>query len=293
MNKFFTSKIFLGLILLNAYNVAHCRVQSDESIIAHLKQENVSSIDSQLASMPYESWLQKILGSTATIKWEVDDCGEGANSNGVGPLCVTAMGKFNEHGEVTISIAVGRSDKGAFGKPSLFNIYIEGVGASRHFDSLHQLPDFLRESEEENNSAPKLSDKSLDEQSAVDFAKNIDIRTFAPAQPSQKLFRWIEALAANNTIVTWKLEGCDQVAISMRLNGNRDYRACVEAHFENEDESVLVSIIVGTYRKGLAVIPKVNFVQVYNKRHNNITTPPISELPVKLADMRRGNNTKK
>jgi hypothetical protein len=75
----------------------------------------------------------------------------------------------------------------------------------------------------------------------------------------------------------------------MRLSGYRDYRACVYAHFENNDESVLVSINVGTYRKGLASVPEVGLVQIYNKRRTKpgITTPPISELPGKLADMRR------
>lgn len=292
IKELFTSKLFLGLIFLFSFNAAHCRGQSDASIIAHLKQVNVSTIDAQLASMPYEAWLKKTLGNDATIDWELDDCGEGANSEGSWPLCVTAIGKFKEHGEVIIAIGVGHGEKGVFGKPSVVNINVEGVGPSRSFNSLHQLPDYLRESEDEKYNATKFSDKPLDEQAAVNFAKNIDIRTFIPTQPHQLLLRWIEEIAGPNTTVTWKLDGCDWVAISMQFSGYRDYRACVYAHLENKDESVLVSINVGTYRKGLATLPKVALVQIYNKRRTNfgITTPAISELPGKLADIRRGDH---
>lgn len=293
MKKLFISRLFLGLIFLFSFNAAHCQGQSDASIIAHLRQTNVSAIDAQLASMPYEAWLKKTLGDDATIDWELDDCGEGANSEGSWPLCVTAIGKFKEHGEVIIAIGVGHSEKGVFGKPSVVNINVEGVGPSRSFSNLHQLPDYLRESEDEKYSATQFSDKLLDEQSAINFAQNIDIRTLIPTQPNQILLRWIEALAGPNTTVTWKLDGCDRVAISMQLTGYRDYRACVFAHLENKDESALVSINVGTYRKGLAFIPKVALVQVYNKRRINITTPTISELQDKLADMRRGDHVNK
>jgi len=291
--QLFTNRLFLGLISLFLFNAAHCREQSDASIIAHFKQTNVSTIDSQLAPMSYETWLKKTLGDDATIDWELDDCGEGANSEGSWPLCVTAIGKFKVHGEVIIAIGVGHSEKGVFGKPSVVNIYVEGVGPSRSFSNLHQLPDYLREIEEEEYSATQFSDKPLDEQSAINYAKNIDIRTFIPTQPSQILLHWIEALAEPNTAVTWKLDGCDQVAISMQLTGYRDYRACVFAHLENKDESILVSINVGTYRKGLAPVPKVALVQVYNKRRINITTPTISELPDKLAAMRHGDHVNK
>lgn len=291
--QLFTNRLFFGLIFLFLFNAAHCREQSDASIIAHLKQANVSTIDSQLASMPYEAWLKKALGDDAKIEWQISDCGEGGDREGSLPMCITTTGKFKEHGEVIISIAVGNSEKGVFGEPSVWDIYVEGVGPSRSFSNLHQLPDYLREIEEEKYSATQFSDKPLDEQSAINFAQNIDIRTFIPTQPSQILLHWIETLAGPNTAVAWKLNGCDQVAISMQLTGYRDYRACVFAHLENKDESVLVSINVGTYRKGLASVPKVALVQVYNKHRINITTPSISELPGKLADMRRGDHVNK
>ncbi len=285
-------RLFLGSIFLFAFNVGHCGVQPDESIIANLKHINVSAIDSQLALMPYDTWLQNTLGSDASINWEVDDCGEGSSSEGVWPLCVIAIAELSEHRKVTISIWVGNSEKGVFGKPSVAMIYVEGVGPSRSFRTLHQLPDYLEEMKSERYSAMQFSDKPLDENSAINFAKNIAVRTLIPSQPDQTLLHWMETIAGQNAAVRWKLDGCDQVAISMQLSGNRDYRACVYAQFESGKESVLVSIEVGAYRRGLASMPKVALVQVYNKRRANfgITKPTLGELPGKLADMRRGES---
>ena len=286
MKNLFTSRLFLTLCLLFTVNVANCREQSDESIIVHLKQSNVSSIDLQLESMAYEEWLRKTLGSDATINWEVDDCGEGGNSEGNWPLCVTAIGKLKEHGTVIVSIAVGHSEKGVFGKPSVMNIYVEEVGTSRSFNSLHQLPAYLQDVQKDKSHTTSFSDKPLDEKLAINFAKNINVRTFTTSQPNQIFLHWIQAVAGLDAEVTWKLDGCDQVAISMQFSGYRDYRACVNAQFENKEESVLVSIEVGTYRRGLAAMPKIALVQIYNKRSTNfgITTPTLAELPEKNAD---------
>lgn len=292
MKNIFDGRLLLVAIFLVAFNVAQCGAQPNDPIIANLKQTNVSLIDSQLESMPYEAWLLKVLGPDASIKWEVNDCGEGSNGEGNWPLCVTAIGKFEEQGEVTVSIAVGHSEKGVFGKPSVMDIYIEGVGPSRSFSSLHQLPNYLRVSKKDKLSLVQFSDKPLDEKSAVTFATNIDVRTFISSQPTQTFLHWMEVVAGESAALRWKLDGCDQVSISMQLSGNRDYRACVYAQFENKEESVLVSIEVGTYRKGLTTTPSVVAVQIYNKRLTNagITTPTLGELPGKLADIRHGES---
>lgn len=287
MKRVFANKLFRVMIVFLCLTAVPCWGQSNESIIDHLRQVNVSSIDPKLASMPYEAWLIKTLGANATINWELDDCGEGGDREGPLPMCVTAIVKFKEYGEATISIAVGSSEKGVFGKPEIFNIYIEGAGPSMSFGKLHQLPDYLREIEESKYSTLPFSDKPLVEQSAINFAKNIDIRTFIPAQSKQTLLSWIEVVAGAADKVTWKLDGCDQVAISMQLSGKRDYRACVVSHFENKNESVLLLIYVGTYRKGLVAVPKITLVQVYDKRNIRITTPAIKELQDKLAVIRR------
>lgn len=288
MTTFSRNQLLPAVILLFVCSAAHCAPQSEESIIAEVKQTNVSSIDPRLEPMLYAAWLQRTLGSSATIQWEVDDCGEGANSKGTWPLCVTAIGKFHEQGEVLVSLAVGHSEIGILGKPTVMNIYVEGVGPSRSFSNLHQLPEYLEQQSKRKNVTAQFTDKPLDETTAVNFAKNIDVHSLLPEEQSQTLSHWLAVLAGPDAI-SWKLDGCDQVAISMRLSEHRDYRACVYARFENKNESVLVSIEVGTYRTGLATLPKVALTQVYNKRRASIgiTSPPLGELPRKLADLRQ------
>lgn len=266
----------------------------DDSIISYLKRKNVSSIDMQLASMPYEAWVRETLGPNAKISWEANDCGEGGDRPGPFPTCVTVLGRLNECGTVSISIAVGSSDKGLSGEPVVWNIYVDGIGPSRTLKSLHQLPDHLTEAKRYKYTAASYSSKPLDERTSVSFAKKIDIRTFVPSQEKLPFLSWFEAMAGPQSTVTWKLEGCDQVAASMELAGCHDYRACVYAVIDNSNESITVSIDIGTYRQGLTALPKVDYVSIYNKRHahHGITDITIGELPAKVSDMRRADNVR-
>lgn len=174
MNRELTKAFLLLLILPLTFLVVPCWAQSDASIIYSAKRINVSSIDSKLPSIPYKTWLQKTL-HTKRLNWMIDDCGESGDGSESWPLCVTTFGAFNQHGEVSISIVVGDSESRVFGKPSLWDIYVEGVGYSRSFRKLSELQDYLKDSEKNNHSAIKFSDRPLDEETAVNFAKDIDI----------------------------------------------------------------------------------------------------------------------
>jgi len=270
------------------------RAFSNDSIISYLKKKNVSNIDSQLASMPYETWIRETLGPNAKISWEINDCGEGGDRPGPFPMCVTALGKLSECGTVSISVVVGSSDKGLNGEPAVWYIYVDGVGPSREIKSLHQLQDHLTTVEKYKYTAASYSSKPLEERTAVSFAKKIDIRTFLPSQVKLPFLNWFEAMAGPQSTVTWKLEGCDQVAVSMNLTGCHDYRACVYAGIANLNEDITVSIDVGTYRQGLTASPSVDYVSIYNKRraYHGITKITIGELPAKVNDMRRADNVR-
>ncbi len=250
---------------------------------------DVSSIDSHLPSVLYEDWLRKTLGNDAKITWEVNDCGEGGDREGSVPICVTAVGRVGECGEVAVSIAVGSSEDNRFSKPEVWDIYIDGIGPSRSLRDLHLLPELLGESKEYMANPPRLSDRPLDERLAINFVQNIDISTISFFQSHQRFRHWFEKIAGSNNTVTWKLDGCDQVPASMRLSGCHDYRACVSANFTNDKEDVWMLIVVGTYRRGLIGPPKVEKVSVFNKRPSDIriVTVTIDDLPGKVDEMRR------
>ena len=292
MIKLFTKKFLEILVVFLILAVVPLRASSDESAIYHVKQLDVSSIDPLLKPVPYEVWVRETLGSNAKISWEVNDCGEGGDRPGPLPMCVTVLGRLNKCGTVSISVVVGSSDKGLSGRPLFWNIYVDGIGPSRTLKSLHQLPDYLATVEKYKYTAATYLSKPIDERAAVSFAKKIDIRTFLPSQEKLPFLNWFEALAAPQSTVTWKLDGCDQVAASMEPTGCYDYRACVYAKIDNSNESITVSIDVGTYRRGLTAQPNVEYVSIYNKRHayHGITNITIGELPAKVNDIRHADS---
>ena len=114
----------LGLLVAVAVPAA-----AQEHLITAAKRVPAAALDSTLPTVPFERWLASVR-PTATIEWEVNDCGEGGDGRDA-PTCVEAIlhlkgdttahaslivvgldGKESEPGVWDLSIGVGNSFTG-------------------------------------------------------------------------------------------------------------------------------------------------------------------------------------
>ena len=53
---------------------------STESIVARAKSSDVSRLDSRLPRQRFDDWFRSVVGPSAEIRWEANDCGEQTGS---------------------------------------------------------------------------------------------------------------------------------------------------------------------------------------------------------------------
>ncbi|WP_303909533.1 hypothetical protein [Thiohalomonas denitrificans] len=99
----------------------------------------------------------------------------------------------------------------------------------------------------------------------VEAAKGAQVKTFDPALGPITMDRWVSSVATPRSSIYWEVNDCGEQTGSPADRG-RDFPACVEAiFFVVPDTEAHVSIIVGTFHKGLTGKPQ--FLQAYLERH--------------------------
>ncbi|MGA8342892.1 MAG: hypothetical protein WB781_13230 [Candidatus Sulfotelmatobacter sp.] len=118
--------------------------EREKTAIQLAKSQLVSSFDRSLPRVSLEFFL-KYEGGGATIKWEVNDCGEQAGNPAIdhrldSPVCVEA--DFDkDHATVTVVVSVGTFKTGPLGAPALVSVTItDRSGLIRPVHHLSDLP---------------------------------------------------------------------------------------------------------------------------------------------------------
>lgn len=67
----------------------------DQAILVHAKQISASALDSKLPASAVGDWIDHAAGSSATVKWEINNCGpENAEGDGIIPRCALSTVQF-------------------------------------------------------------------------------------------------------------------------------------------------------------------------------------------------------
>ncbi len=106
-----------------------------------------SSIDASQSREPMEAWLRWLIPADAAIRWEANDCGEGADLP-VGsdtPICAELRAEWGPDRVVSFLFSVGTEKKGISGTPALFWAYIEDGATLQELTSLRDARARLRE----------------------------------------------------------------------------------------------------------------------------------------------------
>ncbi|MBI3110785.1 MAG: hypothetical protein HYZ01_04340 [Ignavibacteriales bacterium] len=140
---------FLTLCLLPALPV-QAQISEDEAI-QYVKRLSPSALDSTLPEGHFSEWLVSIIGDSATVQWELNDCGEQTGDPAIDtlrdiPACVGVYVTFPDNRKVGIMIAVGTSNKGLAGPPVVYDLYLESKGTFLGVKRLRDLPAALKRS---------------------------------------------------------------------------------------------------------------------------------------------------
>lgn len=110
----------------------------------------VRNIDPVLPRVSFEAWLRGVVGTEATMKWEVNDCGEqtGGPKQDQGqdfPMCAEVQVGLEGQRELHVSLAVGSFKKGVGGVPQFWAAYVRKAGGSPgRIKSLAAIPSAIR-----------------------------------------------------------------------------------------------------------------------------------------------------
>lgn len=107
----------------------------DAAAIHAARQAIVGVIEPTLPRLSFEEWLWRVVGKEATIKWEVNDCGEQSgdpNQDRIRdiPMCVEVQVDLGSDRELHVSLAVGSLKKGVEGVPQFWSAYVRRAGGS-------------------------------------------------------------------------------------------------------------------------------------------------------------------
>ena len=116
---------------------------AQSALIARAKRVSVSSLDSTLPRVPFETWLEGIGGvHGSAIKWEINDCGEGGDGRQA-PTCVEAMLNLSADTTAHASIVVADIDGKRF-KPSVWYLTVGTGYLFNGFKTLHEWAAYVR-----------------------------------------------------------------------------------------------------------------------------------------------------
>lgn len=119
--------------------------KTEKATIQKAKDTSVRSLDSTLPDVTLEFFL-KTEGGGVRISWEVNDCGEQTGNPEMDkdrdfPMCVSAELETKDHRTANVSISVGTSKKGIFGKPELWDVVMtDSDGLVKPVRKLSDLP---------------------------------------------------------------------------------------------------------------------------------------------------------
>jgi hypothetical protein len=126
------------------------------------------------------------------------------------------------------------------------------------------------------NDATKVRDARLIRQ-----VQEISVSQLDPALPSVSFEKWLRVEAGADAEFHWEVNDCGEQTGTAADRG-RDFPMCVEAQADMKDRrTIVVSIAVGTSKKGVVGKPAVYFAQLVTPA-KTMNLPHLSDFPAAL-----------
>jgi|SRR5208337_1663981 len=111
--------------------------------------------------------------------------------------------------------------------------------------------------------------------------QEISVSQLDPILPPVSFERWLHVEAGADAEFHWEVNDCGEQTGTAADRG-RDFPMCVEAQADMKDRrTIVVSIAVGTFKKGVVGKPVVNWAQLVTPA-KTINLPQLSDLPAAL-----------
>ena len=276
----------LGILALLAMGLFPPCYADDAKYVNYLRQMKASDVDPQLPAVPFDQWLSSVLPALAETTWDANDCGESGDREGAVPICVGVQATLSTCSNVHINVAVGTSEKGIEDKPEFFFGVIRGFGPEILVDRLRNLPEQLKAADKAGKafSAIPRKAKEIDPKEAIEFAKALAVSRLDENLPNQTVEAWFKGLKGIHQPLSWIFQACYSEPFT---NECGDCAATVTLKYEDSEKAILLSLVVGTYRRGIVGDPIVERTTFWNKRRGEgygITSVRLKDLPKKLTD---------
>jgi len=116
----------------------------DRRLITYARGLNISRLDRRLPNRRFEHWFRSLVGTNATITWEINDCGEQSGNPKDGssinpPLRAQVERSLPDSRQVSVLILVGTHKAGRTGKPIIWSMSLVDKGAVKYPGKLREL----------------------------------------------------------------------------------------------------------------------------------------------------------
>jgi TonB family protein len=132
----------------------------EKQAISIAQQTLVSSLDSQMPSVPFAAWFNEIVGQGAGVVWQLAECGSSASVPGGSAqdlqACAEASVLMPNGNRMILAISVGTFKKGVTGQPTFIRAVIESGEQLYQVRRLRDLPEMLRSPGRQTTELPDL-----------------------------------------------------------------------------------------------------------------------------------------
>ena len=119
--------------------------------------------------------------------------------------------------------------------------------------------------------------------------KQIPVSQLDAALPSISFEKWLRVEAGADAELQWEVNDCGEQTGTAE-DRDRDFPICVEVDAHMKDQrTIVVSVTVGTFKKGAFGKPAVFFAQL-NTPHQTIDIRQLSDFPAELIRTRGASN---
>jgi hypothetical protein len=117
----------------------------------------------------------------------------------------------------------------------------------------------------------------------IDYAKAIPVSQLDAKLPATPFEKWLIKQAGEGAQITWEVNDCGEQTGSPE-DADNDFPICVEADAHLRDKRVIVvSIAVGTYKKGITGKPVTWWITVGKDPKSDEPLDKLSEVPEELS----------
>jgi hypothetical protein len=126
---------------------------------------------------------------------------------------------------------------------------------------------------------PLAAQQSASDRRAIELGQQVSVSALDPDLPRKPLLPWLTQTLGPTAKIEWEVTDCGEQTGNPDLDRGRDFPLCVDAVVSYSDgRMAIVSVLMGTFQKGLVGSPALWSVNVKNGARFD-AIPRLGDLP--------------